>query len=78
MSMGTKLLVAPLVCLLFMIVSGGVSFLGMRVQQSSLQEMHAVRFANYAKVETIMNDADGFHTTLYRLLTSFCPKSQHI
>lgn len=69
MNMATKLFVSPLVCLLFMILSGVVSFWGMRVQQSTIQEMHSVRFSNYAKVGKTMNDTHRIHTSLYRLIT---------
>jgi hypothetical protein len=69
MNMASKLFVSPLVCLLFMILSGAVSFWGMRMQQATIEEMHSVRFANYAKVGNIMNDTDTIHTNLYRLIT---------
>lgn len=69
MNMATKLFASPLVCLFFMILSGAVSFWGMRMQQATIQEMHSIRFANYAKVGTIMNNSDGVHTNLYRLIT---------
>jgi methyl-accepting chemotaxis protein len=69
MNMATKLFVSPLVCLLFMVLSGAISFWGMRMQQATIEEMHSVRFANYAKVGKIMNDTDGAHTSLYRLIT---------
>ena len=69
MNMATKLFVTPLVCLLFIIISGAVSFWGMRMQQATIEEMHSVRFANYAKVGNIMNDTDSVHTNLYRLIT---------
>lgn len=69
MNMATKLFVSPLVCLLFMILSGIVSFWGMRVQQSTIQEMHSLRFSNYAKAGKTMNDTHRVHTSLYRLLT---------
>jgi methyl-accepting chemotaxis protein len=69
MNMATKLFVAPLVCLLFMVLSGAVSLWGMRMQQATIEEMHSVRFANYAKVGTINSDTDSIHTDLYRLIT---------
>jgi methyl-accepting chemotaxis protein len=69
MNMATKLFVSPLVCLLFMILSGVVSFWGMRMQQTTIEEMHSVRFANYAKVAKINGDTDMVHTNLYRIIT---------
>ncbi len=69
MNMASKLFVSPFVCLLFMILSGAVSFWGMRMQQATIEEMHSVRFANYAKVGTIKSDTDSIHTSLYRLIT---------
>jgi methyl-accepting chemotaxis protein len=52
-----------------MILSGAVSFWGMRVQQATIEEMHSVRFANYATVGNIMDESDSIHTSLYRLIT---------
>jgi len=69
MNMASKLFVAPLVCLLFMLISGGVSFWGMRMQQATIEEMHSVRFATYVKVGSIDSDTDSIHTDLYRLIT---------
>jgi len=69
MNMASKLFVSPVVCLLFMILSGAVSFWGMRAQQATIQEMHSVRLANFAKVSNIMDDTDAVHTNLYRLIT---------
>lgn len=69
MNMASKLFVSPLVCLLFMILSGVVSFWGIRMQQATIEEMQSVRFANYTKVGNLMNDTGGIHTNLYRLIT---------
>jgi methyl-accepting chemotaxis protein len=52
-----------------MILSGAVSFWGMRMQQATIEEMHSVRFATYAKVGMIDSDTDSIHTDLYRLIT---------
>jgi methyl-accepting chemotaxis protein len=52
-----------------MILSGAVSFWGMRMQQATMQEMQSVRFANYAKAGSVMNDIDSVNTNLYRLIT---------
>ena len=69
MNMATKLFVSPLVCLLLMILSGAVSLWGIRAQQATIEEMHSVRFANFAKVEDVNSDIDSVHTNLYRLIT---------
>jgi methyl-accepting chemotaxis protein len=69
LKLSSKLFASPMVCLLFMVVSGIVSFWGMQIQRAALQEMHTVRFANYEKVATLMNDIDGVHATLYRLIS---------
>lgn len=69
MNMATKLFVSPLVCLLFMIISGAVSLWGTRAQQATIEELHSVRIANFAKVEVINSDIDSVHTNMYRLIT---------
>lgn len=69
MNMATKLFISPFVCLLFLIISGAVSFWGIKMQQATIEEMHSVRFANYAQVGNIMNDIDSVHSNLYRMIT---------
>jgi len=69
MNMASKLFVSPLVCLLFMLISGAVSLWGMRMQQATIEEMHSVRFANYVKAGSIDSDTYSIHTDLYRLIT---------
>jgi methyl-accepting chemotaxis protein len=68
LSLASKLFVSPLVCLLFMIMSGIVSYWGMHVQQANIKEQHTVRFENYAKVASLRSDLDGIHTNLYRII----------
>lgn len=69
MNMATKLFVSPFACLLFLILSGAVSFWGMKMQQATIEEMHSVRLAHYAQVGKVMSDIDGVHSNLYRLIT---------
>jgi methyl-accepting chemotaxis protein len=69
LSLGSKLFASPLVCLLFMVISGIVSFFGMQVQQTAIKELHTVRFANYARVASLTNDIGGIHTSLYRVIS---------
>ncbi|MDD2852314.1 MAG: methyl-accepting chemotaxis protein [Desulfuromonadaceae bacterium] len=68
MKLSIKLLMTPGVVILFMLISGAFSFWGMRMQQSTIQEMHSVRYANNAKAGKIMNDIDSVHNRLYRLV----------
>ena len=69
LKLSTKLLIAPLVCLLFMVISGGVSFWGIRMQQATIQEMHSVRIVNDAKAGDLASSVDAIHTTMYRLIS---------
>jgi len=68
MNMATKLFVSPLVCLLFMIISGAVSLWGIRAQQATIEEMHSIRIANFAKIGVVNSDIDSVHTNMYRLI----------
>jgi methyl-accepting chemotaxis protein len=69
LNLASKLFASPVVCLLFMIVSGGVAFWGLQIQKAAMQEMHTVRFGNYARIAQLTNDIDMAHTTLYRLIS---------
>jgi len=69
MKLATKLLMTPAIVILFMLVSGAFSLWGMRTQQTTIEEMHSVRYANYAKVVNIMNGTNSIHNRLYRLIS---------
>lgn len=69
MKLSKKLFMTPAIVILFMLISGAFSFWGIKMQQATIEEMQSVRFANYAKVGTIMNDTDSVHARLYRIIT---------
>lgn len=68
LKLSIKLLMTPAAVILLMLISGAFSFWGIRTQQQTIREMHSVRFANYIKAGNVMNDIDGVHNRLYRLI----------
>ena len=68
MKLSIKLLMTPGVVILFMLISGAFSFWGMRMQQSTIEEMNSVRLVNYVKTGNIMNDINDVHNRLSRLI----------
>ncbi len=69
MKLSKKLVMTPAIVILFMLMSGAFSLWGIKMQQATIEEMQSVRFANYARVANIMNDTDGVHASLYRIIT---------
>lgn len=59
----------PVLVILLMLVSGAFSLWGIKAQQATIEEMQSVRFANYAKVGSLMNDTGTIHNRLYRLIS---------
>jgi len=69
MKLTTKLSMTPAIVILFMLISGVFSLWGIRMLQATIEEMHSVRFANYARVVAIMGDTNSIHNRLYRLIS---------
>lgn len=69
MKLSIKLLMTPVLVILLMLVSGAFSLWGIKAQQATIEEMQSVRFANYAKVGSLMNDTGTIHNRLYRLIS---------
>jgi methyl-accepting chemotaxis protein len=65
MGMRGKLFMAPLVCLTFMLLSGGVAFWGMQQQRATIVNMHSIRFATYTKAASLVNNIDAVHAGLF-------------
>jgi methyl-accepting chemotaxis protein len=51
-----------------MVGSGLVAFIGINLQQANIEELHGVRFAQYASVSRLRGDMDRANAALYRVL----------
>jgi len=68
LNLSSKLFISPLICLVFMTISGGVSLWGIRMQQATIHEINSVRIANDAKAGGISDNVGTIHTAMYRLV----------
>src|SRR5512141_1571157 len=69
LNMRTKLLAAPLFCLLMMIAAGAVSLRGLRTQQATIADLHDVRFAAYSRVARLTDAIGRVQTDLFRSIS---------
>jgi methyl-accepting chemotaxis protein len=68
MKLSNKLLLAPVLVILFMVGFGIVSFLALRTIHTSMNDMYTNRFAGYRGSVQIMRDMKGVQTNLYKLI----------
>ena len=64
-----RILLAPGLALLFLILFGGVSYRAGTIVQEAMKEIFDTRFGIFQKTGQVMADIDGAHTRLYRLVT---------
>ena len=69
MSMSKKLLLGPLVCLVFMVLLGLAAFWGSRAQNEALNNIRGERFATYKNVEEMGSRLAQLHASLYRAIS---------
>ena len=64
-----KILVAPAVATLFLLVLGGLSYGVLQQQNSALEELAGSRFAGYQVAADAAQDLSEVHSNVYRLIT---------
>lgn len=64
-----KLLVAPLLVLLLLIIMAGISYRGLSLQQRTVQDLFDVRFMNYQEIATVINRITVVHANVYKILS---------
>jgi methyl-accepting chemotaxis protein len=64
-----KVLVAPAVAILFLLVLGGLSYGVLQHQNASLEELSRSRFAGYQVAAEAARDLSEVHSNVYRLIT---------
>ena len=68
LSLSKKLLVGPSLILLILIVAGVISLLGLRAQQSAIDEIFNGRFRTYKEAAAINESITDAHGSIYRLI----------
>ena len=64
-----KLLVAPILVLLLLIIMAGFSYRGLSFQQKTIQDLFDVRFMNYQDIATAINRITLVHSNIYKILS---------
>jgi methyl-accepting chemotaxis protein len=64
-----KILIAPAITIVFLIVLGAVSFGALQQQNAALEELAKSRFAGYQTAADASQDLSEVHSNVYRLIT---------
>ena len=64
-----KIMVAPAVAIIFLMVLGGISYSVLTYQNSTVAELFNDRFANYQTASGSAQDISEVHSNVYRLFT---------
>ena len=64
-----KILIAPLVAILFLLALGGLSYGVLQRQNAALEELSKSRFAGYQISADAAQDMSEVHSNVYRLIT---------
>lgn len=68
LSMAKKILVAPLVVILCLVMVSFFAFNGISKQNHALKDIYSVQFVNYQEVTKIIDKINDIHSSLYRIL----------
>jgi methyl-accepting chemotaxis protein len=64
-----KILIAPAIAILFLLILGGMSYGVLQQQNSALEELSKSRFAGYQVAADAAQDLSEVHSNVYRLIT---------
>jgi len=67
--MARKILAAPAVVFLFLIILAAVSYVGLSQQQEAINDLYSVRFQNYQHITTVITKVSAVHRDIYKILT---------
>ena len=67
--MSRKILAAPAVVFLFLIILAAVSYVGLSQQQEAINDLYSVRFQNYQHITTVISKVNAIHRDVYKILT---------
>ena len=67
--MARKILAAPAVVFLFLIILAAVSYVGLSQQQEAINDLYSVRFQNYQHITTVITKVSAVHQDIHKILT---------
>ncbi|MGB9697824.1 MAG: methyl-accepting chemotaxis protein [Thermodesulfobacteriota bacterium] len=69
MKLSKKLLISPMVVIVFLILLGWVSYRGLISQKEAMEDVFQNRFKNYQISAALVNDLATMHSNLYKLIS---------
>ncbi len=69
LKLSKKLLIAPIVVIAFLVISGVVSYLSLSSQKSALEEIFGTRFKSFQTSARLIKDATSVHANLYKVIS---------
>jgi methyl-accepting chemotaxis protein len=68
MNMRAKILLAPSLIIVFLLLFGFASYLGLTTQKRALQDIYGIRFKSYQTSAVLVKDLTSVHANTYRIL----------
>jgi methyl-accepting chemotaxis protein len=68
MKLYQRILLAPGLALLFLLLFGALVYRALSIEQSAMKEIYATRFGIFQKVGQVSSDIDSVHAAVYRLV----------
>jgi methyl-accepting chemotaxis protein len=69
LKMSRKLLLSPLSVMIFLLVFGVVSYVGLSAQKSAINDIFNIRFQGYQTSARILNDIANVHANIYKIIS---------
>jgi methyl-accepting chemotaxis protein len=69
LKLSQKILIAPVVVIAFLVISGIVSYLSLSNQKSATEEIFGTRFKSFQVSARIIKDATSVHANLYKVIS---------
>ena len=69
LKMSRKLLVNPLIVVIFLLAFGMVTYVGLKGQNETIDDLFNTRFKNYQDISTIINKVTTVHANVYKVIT---------
>ena len=69
LSISRKLLIAPGIAILFLVMCGAISWLGLVQQKSAIKDIYENRFKGYENQALTLLELSGIHTNLHKVVT---------
>ena len=77
LNMALKVVLAPFCIIMFLIIFGIASYVGLSIQKQALNDIYQVRFHSYRASASLIEDLTAVHTNTYRLLSWAVARYEH-